>query len=137
MAIGLVKDSSAARDGSHNGLVGIVDESWRRARVPRPSEGTPKGGTHALAVCMTLGQLDDCVALRRSKRASSPLCVSVRVGVDFVITWFLSVFLVRRLDNFRRFRGLCLWDLSLIRPRGGPRGGSSISVNRTDAPYEL
>ena len=63
MAIGLVKDSSAARDGSHNGLVGIVDESWRRARVPRPSEGTPKGSTHALAVCMTLGQLDDCVAL--------------------------------------------------------------------------
>ena len=63
MAIGLVKDSSAARDGSHNGLVGIADESWRRARVPRPSEGTPKGGTHVLAVCMTPGYLDDCVAL--------------------------------------------------------------------------
>jgi len=44
MAIGLVKDSSAAR-------------------APRPSEGTPKGGTHVLPVCVTLGQLDDCVAL--------------------------------------------------------------------------
>ena len=63
MAIGLVKDSSAARDGSHNGLGGIADESWRCERAPRPSEGTPKGGTHVLAVCVTLGQLDDCVAL--------------------------------------------------------------------------
>ena len=44
MAIGLVKDSSAAR-------------------APRPSEGTPKGGTHVLAVCAAPGQLDHCVAL--------------------------------------------------------------------------
>jgi len=63
MAIGLVKDSSAARDGSHNGLDGIVDESWRRARAPRPSEGTPKGGTHVLPVCVTPGQLDSLAAL--------------------------------------------------------------------------
>jgi hypothetical protein len=63
MAIGLVKDSSAARDGSHNGLGGITDEPWRRARAPRPSEGTPKGSTHVLAVRVTPGQLDDCVAL--------------------------------------------------------------------------
>ena len=26
-------------------------------------EGTPKSGTHVLAVCVTLGQFDDCVAL--------------------------------------------------------------------------
>jgi hypothetical protein len=44
MAIGLVKDSSAAR-------------------APRPSEGTPKGGTHVLAVCVTPGQLDYLAAL--------------------------------------------------------------------------
>ena len=63
MAIGLVKDSSVPRDGSHNGLGGIVDEPWRRERAPRPTEGTPKGGTHVVAVCVTPGQLDDCVAL--------------------------------------------------------------------------
>ena len=51
------------RDGSHNGLGGIVDEPWRRERAPRPSEGTPKGGTHMLAVRATPGQLDNCVAL--------------------------------------------------------------------------
>ena len=63
MAIGLVKDSSAAREGSHNGLGGIVDERWRRERAPRPSEGTPKSGTHVLAVCVTPGQLDYLAAL--------------------------------------------------------------------------
>jgi len=63
MAIGVVKDSSVPRDGSHNGLVGIVDERWRRERAPGPSEGIPKGGTHVLAVCTTLGQLDYLAAL--------------------------------------------------------------------------
>jgi hypothetical protein len=63
MAIGLVKDSSVPRDGFHSGLGGIVDGRWCRERAPRPSEGTPKGGTHVLAVCATPGQLDDCVAL--------------------------------------------------------------------------
>jgi hypothetical protein len=63
MAIGLVKDSSVARDGSHNGLGGIVDEPWRRERAPRPTEGTPKGGTHVLGVCTAPGQLDHFVAL--------------------------------------------------------------------------
>jgi hypothetical protein len=63
MAIGLVKDSSVPRDGSRNGLGGIVDEPWRTERAPRPSEGTPKGGTHVFTVCATPGQLDNCVAL--------------------------------------------------------------------------
>ena len=63
MAIGLVKDSRVPRDDCHNGLGGIVDEPWCRERAPRPGEGTPKSGTHLLAVCVTLGQLDDCVAL--------------------------------------------------------------------------
>ena len=63
MAIDLVKDSSAARDVSNKGLGGILDQAWRREGAPRPSEGTPKGGTHVLAVCVTPGQLDDCVAL--------------------------------------------------------------------------
>ena len=63
MAIGSVKDSSVARDGSHKGLGGIIDERSRRQRTERPSEGTPKSGTHVLAVCLTPGQLDDCVAL--------------------------------------------------------------------------
>jgi hypothetical protein len=51
------------RDSCHNVLGGIVDESWCRERAPRLGEGTPKGGTHMLAVCATPGQLDDCVAL--------------------------------------------------------------------------
>ena len=63
MAIGVVKDSSVPREGSHNGLGGIVDEPWRPERAPWPSEGTPKGGTHVLAVCTTLGQLDYLAAL--------------------------------------------------------------------------
>ena len=63
MAIVPGEDSSVARDGSHNGLGGIVDEPWCRERAPRPSEGFPKGGTHMLAACATPGQLDHCVAL--------------------------------------------------------------------------
>jgi hypothetical protein len=63
MPIGVVKNSSVPRDGSHNGLGGIVDEPWRCERAPWPSEGTPKDGTHVLAVRATPGQLDDCVAL--------------------------------------------------------------------------
>jgi hypothetical protein len=63
MAIGLVKDSSVPRDGSHNGLGGIVDEPWRRERAERPGEGTPKRGTRVLAVGATLGQLNYLAAL--------------------------------------------------------------------------
>jgi hypothetical protein len=58
-----VNDSSAARDGSDKGPGRIADERSRRERAVRPSEGTPNGGTHVLAVCATPGQLDDCVAL--------------------------------------------------------------------------
>ena len=52
-----------APGGSHNGLGRIVDERGRREGAPGPSERSPKGGTHVLAVCATPGQLDDCVAL--------------------------------------------------------------------------
>jgi hypothetical protein len=63
MAIGLVKDLSLARVGPDKALGRICDESSRRERAVRPGEGIPKGGTRVLAVCPTLGQLDDCVAL--------------------------------------------------------------------------
>jgi hypothetical protein len=63
MAIGLVKDSSVPRDGSHNGLGGLVDEPWRRERAVWPGEGTPKRGTRVLAVCATLAQLNYLAAL--------------------------------------------------------------------------
>ena len=42
--------------------LGVVDERSCRERTKWPSEGLPKGGTHVLAVCVTI-QLDDCVAL--------------------------------------------------------------------------
>jgi hypothetical protein len=63
MAIVLVKNSSLARDGSDKGLGGNGDEPSRRERAVRPSEGIPKGGTHVLAVCTTLGQPDYFAAL--------------------------------------------------------------------------
>ena len=63
MAIVFVKDSSAARDGSDKGLGGIADERWRRERTVRPGKGIPNRGTHMLAVCTTLGQLDYLEAL--------------------------------------------------------------------------
>jgi hypothetical protein len=63
MAIGLVKDSSVARDGSDNGLDGIAHEPWRRERAVRPSKGIPKDGMLVFAVRTTLVQLDDCLAL--------------------------------------------------------------------------
>jgi hypothetical protein len=53
MGIGLVKDSSVARP---------VDQLWRRESAPCPSEGIPKSGMHALAVCTTPSQLDYSVA---------------------------------------------------------------------------
>ena len=59
----LVKDPSATRDSFDEGLGGIVDQRWRRERTMRPNEGIPKGGTHLLAVCTTLGQLDYFAAL--------------------------------------------------------------------------
>jgi hypothetical protein len=59
----LVKDSRVLRDSCHNGLGGIVDEPRWREGAPWPGEGTPKGGTHVLAVGATPGQLDHCVAL--------------------------------------------------------------------------
>ena len=42
---------------------GVVDERSCRERTKWPGEGLPKGGTQVLAVCVTLGQLDDCVPL--------------------------------------------------------------------------
>jgi hypothetical protein len=50
-----VKNSSAARDPSDQGLGRIADEPWRRERAVRPSEGTPKDGMHVFAVRATLG----------------------------------------------------------------------------------
>ena len=41
---------------------GVADERSRRKLTKWPSEGLPKGGTHVLAVCVTV-RLDDCVAL--------------------------------------------------------------------------
>ena len=42
---------------------GSVDQRWRRERAPCASEGIPKSGMHALAVCTAPGQLECSVAL--------------------------------------------------------------------------
>ena len=78
----LVKDSRSeihvtvplpvAREGSHNGLDGIVEELWRRERAEWPNEGTPKGGTQMLAVCMAPGQLEYLVALALQQHGQQP-----------------------------------------------------------------
>ena len=65
---------------------GVVDERLCRERTKWPSEGLPKGGTQLLAVCVTLGQLDDCVPLALQQHGDQSALRSVRVGVDFVIT---------------------------------------------------
>jgi hypothetical protein len=44
-------------------LGGIVDQRWHRGRAPKANLGTPKGRTHLLTVCSTLGQLDRFAAL--------------------------------------------------------------------------
>jgi len=70
-----VKDSSAAQDGSDKGLGRIAGERWRRERAVRASEGIPKGDTHVLAMCATLGQLDYFVALALQQHGEqSALC---------------------------------------------------------------
>jgi len=56
-------EESAVAEGSPNGLGGIVAQLWCSERAPGPSEGTPKGGTHTLAVCTAPGQLEFFVAL--------------------------------------------------------------------------
>jgi len=63
MAIGFVKDLSALRDRSPKCSAGTADGHSCRKRAERPSEGTPKGGTHVPPVCATLGHLDYFVAL--------------------------------------------------------------------------
>ena len=63
MAIDLVKDSSAPRKGSPKALAESSTTGGAVRARQQPRENTPKGGTQLLAVCATLGQLDDCVAL--------------------------------------------------------------------------
>jgi hypothetical protein len=69
----LVTDSSVARDGSHQGLGRIVDTPSCRNHAEWPGEGTPKGGTHLLAVCAAPGQLDHFVALALQEHGQQPI----------------------------------------------------------------
>ena len=63
MPICLVEGSSAARNGSHRGLVRIVDERSFRECAPALTETAPKGSSHLPPMCGTPGQLDHFVAL--------------------------------------------------------------------------
>jgi hypothetical protein len=105
-----------ARRGSHNGLGGIVDELWRRDRAPRRREGTPKGGTHLLALCTAPGQLKYLVALMLQQYGQQATLRKGRGCFSHNVVPFC--FLCLKMDNFRKSRGLCLWDLGPIRSRG-------------------
>jgi hypothetical protein len=71
-------------------------------RTERPSEGTPKGGTHVLATCVTLGQLDDCVALalQQHGQQSALRKRKGRGGFSHNVVAFCSS--CPKMDNFRR-----------------------------------
>jgi hypothetical protein len=99
MAIGLVKDSSVARDGADQGLGGIVDGRCCGECAARPSEGIPNGGTQVLAVCAAPGQLDYSAtlalqqhgqqsALRKGRRHNFLFSLSKRwtifAGIPFI-----------------------------------------------------
>src|SRR2546421_11060635 len=92
MAIVLVKDSSATRDSCDKRLGRIADERWRRERAVRPSEGIPKGGTHVLVVCTTLGQLDYFVTLALQQHGQQSALRKGRdqFSHDQVFLFFLS-----------------------------------------------
>ena len=82
MAIGLVKDSSVRRP---------VDQLW----PPCPSEGIPKSGVHAFAVCITPGQLEYSVALAlQQHRQQSALRKGRRLFHNVVFPVFHKRFLI-------------------------------------------
>jgi hypothetical protein len=51
---------------------GPVDRLRRRERAPCPSEGTPKSGMQALAVCTAPGQLEYSVPLALQQHGQQP-----------------------------------------------------------------
>ena len=95
MAMGLVKDSSVARDAADQGLGGIVDGRWCGECAARPSEGIPNGGTHVLAVCAAPGQLDYFATLALQQHGQQS---ALRKGRRHNFLFSLS----KRMDNFRR-----------------------------------
>src|SRR4030095_7019034 len=87
MAIGLVKDSSVARDGADQGLGGIVDGRSCGECAARPSKGTPNGDTHVLAVCAAPSELDYFVALALQQHGQQS---ALRKGRDHNFPFSLS-----------------------------------------------
>jgi hypothetical protein len=63
MAIGFGERSSMARNGSHRGPGGIVDERSCLEYAPPPSERTPKRSLHLPPLCAMPGQLSYFVVL--------------------------------------------------------------------------
>ncbi len=65
-------NSSLAREGSRQGLGGIVDERSRPNYAEWSRDGTPKRGTQVLALCATPGQLDYSSALLFQQHGEQP-----------------------------------------------------------------
>ena len=74
----LAKDSSVARNGSHRGLGGIDERSWR-GRPPPPNETAPKGSSHLAPMCEMPGQLVHLVTLPLQQNRQQPALRKGRV----------------------------------------------------------
>jgi ribosomal protein L37AE/L43A len=71
-------------------------------RTERPSEGTPKGGTHVLATCVTPGQLDDCVALALQQHGQQSALRKRKGRGEFSHNVVAFCSSCPKMDNFRR-----------------------------------
>jgi len=71
---------------------GVVDEHSCLKRTKWPSEGLPKRGTQVLAVCVTPGQLDDCVALASQQDSEQSVLLERNVRGLFCHKLVFAVF---------------------------------------------
>jgi len=111
MTIGLVKDSSVRRP---------VDQLW----PPCPSEGIPKNGVHALAVCITPGQLEYFAALALQQHGQQSALRKGRGGFCHDVSPFLMAYVIVRWvstlcsERYEFHKPVFLFGLTAPNPRG-------------------